>query len=73
MAPRERLQKRECEIREGWNKRGRITRERGKGPIKKDRESMRKGEWKEMSKRTRMAGKIVWERHRGREKVEDWE
>jgi len=34
MAPRERLEKRECEIREGWNKRGRTKRKRGKGPIK---------------------------------------
>jgi hypothetical protein len=46
MRPRERLENRECEISYRQNNRGRIKRERGKGPIKKDRESMRKGERK---------------------------
>ncbi len=74
MRPRERLEKRECDIKEGWNKRGRIKRERGKRPIKRDRESVRKREWKgqssEMSKSTGMAERIVSERHLRREKVE---
>jgi hypothetical protein len=46
MEPRERLENRECEIKEGWNKRGRLKRQRGKRPMKKDRDSMRKGEGK---------------------------
>jgi hypothetical protein len=43
------------------------------GTNKRDRVSARKGEWKELSKSTRMAGKIVLERHHGREKVEECE
>ncbi len=35
IGPRERLDNRECEIRCRQNNRGRIKRERGKGPIKK--------------------------------------